>query len=104
VLGGLIWRRAVQLAGRAKPTYRVLRDAAKEIVPPEAVKRLWTGELIDRLAVAKRQLTVSVDLAGVPEPTVARIAQLLVDLQRRVSELSVEVGGRIDQIRREEAA
>jgi hypothetical protein len=58
----LIWQRAVQIEGRKRPTYKTLHQAATEIVPSKDVQEIWTGQCIENLRIARRKLTVSVDL------------------------------------------
>jgi hypothetical protein len=96
----LIWKRAVQIAGRKKPSYKLLRQAATEIVPTKEAQKIWMGQLLENLRSAKRSLTVSIDLRDASRESVTIIAMLLVDIEKRVSELSVEAGARIKALNR----
>jgi hypothetical protein len=96
----LIWKRAVQIAGRKKPSYKLLRQAATEIVPTKEVEKIWMGQLLENLRSAKRSLTMSIDLRDASRESMEIIAILLVDIERRVSELSVRAGSRIKELKR----
>jgi hypothetical protein len=95
-----IWKRAVQIAGRKKPSYKLLRQAATEIVPSREVEKIWMGQLLENLRSAKRSLTMSIDLRDASRESMEIIAMLLVDIERRASELSVEAGVRIKELER----
>ena len=96
----LIWKRAVQIAGRKKPSYKLLRQAATEIVPSKEVEKIWMGQLLENLRSAKRSLTMSIDLRDASRESMEIIARLLVEIESRVSELSVEAGVRIKELKR----
>lgn len=96
----LIWKRAVQIAGRKKPSYKLLRQAATEIVPSKEAEKIWIGQLLENLRSAKRALTMSIDLRDSSRESMEIIAKLLVDIEKRVSELSVEAGARIKELKR----
>jgi hypothetical protein len=88
----LIWKRAVQIAGRKKPSCKLLRKAATEIVPSKEVENIWMDQLLENLRSAKRALTISIDLRDASRESMEIIAILLVDIEKRASELSVEAG------------
>jgi hypothetical protein len=96
----LIWKRAVQIAGRKKPSYKLLRQAATEIVPSKEAEKIWMGQLLENLRSAKRALTMSIDLRDASRESMEIIAKLLVEIESRVSELSVEAGARIKELKR----
>jgi hypothetical protein len=99
----LIWKRALQIGGKKKPDYKVIREAATQIVPTKAVQKIWVGQLFESLRTAKRALTISADFSGVPRESLEKVAGLLVDIEKRVAEISVPVGKRIEEIEREES-
>jgi hypothetical protein len=39
-----IWKRALQIGGKKKPDYKVIREAATQIVPTKAVQKIWMGQ------------------------------------------------------------
>lgn len=94
----LIWKRAQQISDRSRPDYRAIREAAKEIVPTREAEKIWMGELIERLRTAKRALTISVDLSGASEQSMRTICELLVQIEKAVSELSIAAGNQLDRI------
>ena len=96
----LIWKRAVQIAGRKKPSYKLLRQAATEIVPSKEAKKIWMGQLLENLRSAKRALTMSIDLRDASRESMEIVAMLLVDIEKRAAELSVEAGARIKELER----
>jgi len=96
----LIWKRAVQIAGRKRPSYKLLRQAATEIVPTKEAQKIWMGQLLENLRSAKRSLTMSIDLRSASRESMEIIAMLLVDIEKRASELSVEAGARIKELER----
>jgi hypothetical protein len=96
----LIWKRAVQIAGQKKPSYKLLRQAATEIVPSKEAEKIWMGQLLENLRSAKRALTMSIDLRDASRESMEIIAKLLVEIEKRVSELSVEAGARIKELKR----
>jgi hypothetical protein len=95
-----IWKRAVQIAGQKKPSYKLLRQAATEIVPSKESEKIWMGQLLENLRSAKRALTMSIDLRDASRESMEIIAMLLVDIEKRTSELSIEAGGRIKELNR----
>jgi hypothetical protein len=96
----LIWKRAVQIAGRKKPSYKLLRQAATEIIPTKEAEKIWMGQRLENLRAAKRALTMSIDLRDASRESMEIIAILLVDIEKRASELSVEAGARIKELER----
>jgi hypothetical protein len=58
------------------------------------------GQLLENLRSAKRALTMSIDLRDASRESMEVIAKLLVDIESRVSELSVETGARIAELER----
>jgi hypothetical protein len=96
----LIWKRAVQIAGRKKPSYKLLRQAATEIVPSKEAEKIWMGQLLENLRSAKRALTMSIDLRDASRESMEIIAKLLVEIESRVSELGIEAGARIEELKR----
>jgi hypothetical protein len=58
------------------------------------------GQLLENLRSAKRPLTMSIDLRDASRESMEIIAKLLVDIEKRVSELSVEAGARIKELER----
>jgi hypothetical protein len=95
-----IWKRAVQIAGQKKPSYKLLRQAATEIVPSKEAEKIWMGQLLENLRSAKRFLTMSIDLRDASRESMEIIAGLLIDIEKRVSELSVDAGVRIEELKR----
>jgi hypothetical protein len=95
-----IWKRAVQIAGQKKPSYKLLRQAATEIVPSKEAEKIWMGQLLENLRSAKRSLTMSIDLRDASRESVEIIAGLLIDIEKRVSELSVDAGVQIEELKR----
>jgi hypothetical protein len=96
----LIWKRAIQIADRSKPTFRTIQEAAKAIVPSKEAEKIWMGQLIERLRTVRRTLQVSVDLSGASEANLRIICELLVQIEWQVSELSVEAGSRLERLQR----
>ena len=100
----LIWKRAQQIANRSWSDYRAIREAAKEIVPAREAQKIWMGELIERLRNALRLLTISVDLSGASEESMRTVSELLVRLEKAISELSIHAGAQLDRIQKTNAS
>jgi hypothetical protein len=94
----LIWKRAKQIADRSRPDYQAIREAAKEIVPAREAQKIWMSELTERLRNALRLLTISVDLSGASEESMKTVCDLLVRLEKVISELSIHAGNQLDRI------
>ena len=92
----VIYKRAQTIAQRRSPTYLNIRDAATALVPSEQQRKLWVGDLLKRMREAKRLLTVNADFTDVSEPSMVEVAKLMVDLQKRLSEISVPANARIE--------
>jgi hypothetical protein len=58
------------------------------------------GQFLENLRSAKRSLTMSIDLRDASRESMEIIAMLLVDIEKRASELSVEADARIKQLER----
>jgi hypothetical protein len=58
------------------------------------------GELIERLRNALRLSTISIDLSGAGEESMKTVCELLVRLEKAISELSIEAGKQIDRIQK----
>jgi hypothetical protein len=97
---GLIWRRAQQIDRRRRPDYLAIRKAALEIVPRREAKQIMLSEFLERLRTAKRALSVSLDLSGVSIQSLKIICTLLVEIEKRVGELSVEAGSRLSELQK----
>jgi hypothetical protein len=61
------------------------------------------NQLLENLKTAKRALTILADFTGVTAKTMVEVAVLLVEIEKRVAELSVQAGNRIKEIELEEA-
>ena len=96
----MIWKRARQIADRSRPDYRAIRKAALEIVPVREAQKIWMGELIERLRNAKRLLTISVDFSGASEESMRDVCELLVQLEKAISELTIHAGVQLDRIQK----
>ena len=55
------------------------------------------GELIERLRNAFRLLTISVDLSGASEGSMKTVCDLLLRLEKAISELSIHAGNQLDR-------
>jgi hypothetical protein len=99
----LIWNRALQIGGKKRPDYKMVREAATQIVPSKAVEKIWVSQLLENFKTAKRALTISADFTGVTMEPMVEVAVLLVEIEKRVAELSVQAGKRIKEIELEEA-
>jgi hypothetical protein len=58
------------------------------------------GQPLENLRTANRALTISIDLRDASRESIEIIAKLLVEIEKRVSELSVEAGARIKELKR----
>ena len=96
----LIWKRARQISDRQKPTYKSLQQAALEIVPTKEARKIMFKELVERLRGADRSLKISLDCSTMNRTELETVAALFISIEKRISELSVEVGSRIELIRR----
>jgi hypothetical protein len=94
----LIWKRAKQIANRSRPNYLTIREATMQIVPAKEAQEIWVGALIERLKDIKRKLTLSVDFSPVSEESMKIVCTLLVEIERRIAELSIQAGNRLDQL------
>jgi hypothetical protein len=94
----MIWHRALQIADRNKPNYKAIRQAALEIVPAKQQQQIWTGQLIEKFRAVKRELNIWVDFSGASVANMKTIAALPVDIEKRVSEISIHAGKRIDEL------
>jgi hypothetical protein len=81
----------------------MIREAARQIVRSKAVEKIWVGQLLKSFKTAKRALTISADFTGVTAKSMGEVAVLLVEIEKRVAELSVQAGKRIEEIELEEA-
>jgi hypothetical protein len=100
----LIWKRAVQIEGRKKPSYKTLHEAACEIVSSKEVKKIWMGQVIGKLKSVDRSLTMSIDLRNASLESTETIGKLLMKIEKKVSELSIEVGERWEKLKRATAS
>jgi hypothetical protein len=91
-----ILQRAQAIAKRRDPTYLQVRDAATAIVPTKAQRKLWVGQLLQRFRDAKRLLTINADFSDVTEPSMVEVVTLLVDIEKRVREISVQADKRVE--------
>ena len=51
-----IWKRAVQILNRRKPSYKTIREAALEIVPSKKTQKIWTSQLLEKLRIGKARI------------------------------------------------
>jgi len=91
-----ILKRAQAIAKRRDPTYLQVRDAATAIVPTKAQRKVWVGQLLQRFRDAKRLLTINADFNEVTEPSMVEVVTLLVDIEKRVREISVQADKRVE--------
>jgi hypothetical protein len=66
----------------------------------DGVEKIWMGELKERLRNALRLLSISVDLSGASEESMKEVCELLVRLEKAISELSIHAGNQLDQIQK----
>ena len=92
----VIFKRAQAIAQRRSPTYQHIRDAACSIVPTKEQRKLWVGDLLKRMREAKRLLTMNVDFTDVSEPSMVELVKLLVEIEQRVREISVQADKRVE--------
>jgi hypothetical protein len=97
----LIMQRAVQIANRMKPTYKTIREAAREIAPSREAQKVFMNEFLKRLRTAKKALTVSVDFSTAGVESMKTIAELLVKIEKACAELSIHAGKWIEEIDRQ---
>src|SRR5262249_5723302 len=96
----MIWKRARQIANRSQPNYLAVREAAKQIVPAREAQKIWMGEFLERLRNALRLLTISIDLSGATEESMKTVCELLVRLEKAISELSIHAGKELDRVQK----
>ena len=96
----LIWKRARQIAGRNRPTYKTIHDAARDLVPVREVQKLWMSELTERLHTARKALTFNADFSSLDEEQMRELCRLLVELERQLKEHSIPALNRLDQLRK----
>jgi hypothetical protein len=98
----LIWKRALQLSGRRNPNYALIKQAATELLPAKIVREHWLREFMDTLRMIDHKLTMSLNLDGVSQQGIEDIAALFISIEQKLGNLSIEVGRRINEIKRSE--
>jgi hypothetical protein len=101
----LIWERALQIAGRKKPTYQMIREAANKctsLIPEGHLQKVWVGDLIKRLKGFNHALALSADLSDVTWESILEIAILMYNIEVRLTEISIPVHERMKELERED--
>jgi hypothetical protein len=70
------------------------------LLPAREAQKIWMGELLERLRNALRLVSVSVDLSGASKESMKTVCELLVRLEKAISELSIHAGNQLDQIKK----
>lgn len=93
-----ILKRAQALSNGKNPTYRQIRKAATSttIVPSREMQKVWVGQLLQRFRDAKRMLNVNADFTDVTEPSMVEVVKLLVEIEQREREISVQADKRVE--------
>jgi hypothetical protein len=97
-----ILKRAQAISNRKNPTYLQIREAATSttIVPSREMQKVWIGQLLQRFRDAKRMISVNTDFTDVTEPSMVEVVKLLVEIEQRVREISVQADKRVEHFLR----
>jgi hypothetical protein len=91
-----IWARSIQIAEGRKlknPTYKMVRDAAKETLPAHpVVKEVWFGQMKEDLKLARRLLSFSLETETLSKRQLRELAVLVNDVAERIQTLAAKIG------------
>jgi hypothetical protein len=98
----MIWKRAKQIAGRGKPTYKTIHSAGREIVVSREVQKVWIGEYKGQLRSALKTLKAGVDFSKFGRQSMEEICTLFRDMEPAIFEQAGHVMERLKEIEKSE--